>query len=95
MQLWNAGELSFAHAVSTPYRNERSHFDGQDILEAGVAGTDVGSYGWLNRAFSGFPGVTSSTAFAVGHANMRLLAGDAPFSAWSPGSALDLTPQAQ
>ena len=95
MQLWNAGELSFAHAVSTPYRNERSHFDGQDILEAGVTGTDGGSDGWLNRAMSGLTGVTSSTAFAIGHVNMRLLAGDAPFSAWSPDSALDLTPQAQ
>ena len=37
MPLWQAGELSFAHAASTPYRNKRSHFDGQDLLEAGTA----------------------------------------------------------
>jgi len=37
MPLWRAGELSFAHAVSTPYRNKRSHFDGQDFLENGGA----------------------------------------------------------
>jgi hypothetical protein len=35
MPMWQAGELAFAHAVSTPYRDKRSHFDGQDLLEAG------------------------------------------------------------
>ncbi|MEJ6478764.1 MAG: twin-arginine translocation pathway signal, partial [Octadecabacter sp.] len=34
--LWQAGELGAVHAVSTPYRDKRSHFDGQDILEAGL-----------------------------------------------------------
>ena len=36
MPLWRAGELGFVHAVSTPYRDKRSHFDGQDMLEAGT-----------------------------------------------------------
>ena len=36
MPLWRAGQLGFVHAVSTPYRDKRSHFDGQDILEAGL-----------------------------------------------------------
>uniref|UniRef100_UPI003514EEB3 DUF1501 domain-containing protein n=1 Tax=Pseudooceanicola sp. TaxID=1914328 RepID=UPI003514EEB3 len=27
MPLWSAGELGFVHAVSTPYRDKRSHFD--------------------------------------------------------------------
>ena len=39
-RLWAAGELAFAPAVSTPYRGQRSHFDGQDMLEAGT-GMDV------------------------------------------------------
>ena len=30
--LWKSGELGFVHAVSTPYRDKRSHFDGQDLL---------------------------------------------------------------
>ncbi len=38
LPLWQAGELSFVHAVSTPYRNSRSHFDGQDVLETGENG---------------------------------------------------------
>lgn len=93
MPLWRAGELGFAHAVSTPYRDKRSHFDGQDILETG--GMDVGNDGWLNRALSRLPGTTSETAFAVGRENLMLLSGSAPYSAWSPDSDLDLSPQAQ
>ena len=95
LPLWTAGELSFAHAVSTPYRNKRSHFDGQDILEAGVAGTDIGEDGWLNRALSLMPGTHAETAFAVGRENLRLLSGAAPSSTWSPDSELDLSPQAE
>ncbi len=33
--MWDAGNLGFVHATSTPYRDKRSHFDGQDLLEAG------------------------------------------------------------
>ncbi len=93
--LWHAGELSFAHATSTPYRDKRSHFDGQDILEAGVSGNHIGEDGWLNRAVSRMPRSTSETAFAVGRENLRILAGTAPTSAWSPDSDLDLSPQAK
>ncbi len=95
MPLWRSGELSFAHAVSTPYRNKRSHFDGQDILEAGVSGNDVGEDGWLNRAVSRMSGHTAETAFAVGRENLRILSGSAPSSTWSPDSDLNLSPQAQ
>lgn len=95
MPLWKAGELSFAHAVSTPYRDKRSHFDGQDILEAGVSDGNIGGDGWLNRALSLMPDSRADTAFAVGRENLRLLAGNAPSSTWSPDSDLDLSPQAE
>ena len=36
MPLWTSGELGFVHATSTPYRDTRSHFAGQDLLEAGT-----------------------------------------------------------
>ena len=39
------------HAVATPYR-ERSHFDGQDVLESGLAKPGAADTGWLNRALS-------------------------------------------
>lgn len=93
--LWAAGELSFAHAVSTPYRGKRSHFDGQDILEAGVATEDIGADGWLNRVVGLLPDATSETAFAVGRETLRLLTGASPTSTWSPDSDLDLSPQAR
>lgn len=99
MPLWQAGELSFAHAVSTPYRDKRSHFDGQDLLENGGnspdGGLTPGRDGWLNRMLSLLPGSSSETAFAVGRENLLLLSGDAPVSAWSPDSDMALSPQAQ
>lgn len=99
MPLWQAGELSFAHAVSTPYRDKRSHFDGQDLLENGGnspdGGMTPGRDGWLNRMLSLLPGSSSETAFAVGRENLLLLSGDAPVSAWSPDSDMALSPQAQ
>lgn len=97
--LWSRGELAFAHAVSTPYRDRRSHFDGQDLLENGSAAAD-GSLtenrdGWLNRALAQMPGTHHETAFAVGHDTLMLLRGDTPVSTWSPDADLDLSPQAQ
>ena len=39
---------SFVHAISSPYR-ERSHFDGQNILESGGTRAYELDNGWLNR----------------------------------------------
>jgi len=96
--LWQRGELGFAHAVSTPYRDKRSHFDGQDLLEAGT-GFDTGPEavrdGWLNRMLQAVPGVRAETAFAIGQGEMRVLRGDAAVSNWSPEARLGLTPAAR
>ncbi|MDJ0631531.1 MAG: DUF1501 domain-containing protein [Rhodobacter sp.] len=96
--LWNRGELGFVHAVSTPYRDKRSHFDGQDLLEAGTgqAAPEAGVRdGWLNRLLGAMPGTVAETAFAVGMDEMRVLRGDAPVLQWSPQADVALTPQAQ
>jgi len=97
MPLWQAGELGFAHAVSTPYRDKRSHFDGQDILEAGTASLDRAPDrdGWLNRLLQGFPGAEAETAYAIGRSDMLLTRGKADVSNWSPDAALPLSPQAE
>src|ERR1700726_2898129 len=50
-RLYRAGQALFVHAVATPYR-ERSHFDGQDVLESGFGGPSTTDTGWLNRALS-------------------------------------------
>ena len=93
--LWQAGELGFVHAVSTPYRDKRSHFDGQDILEAG--GYQVGDVdgGWLNRLVSRLPASDPEIAYAVGREQMLILSGQADVSSWSPDATLSLSPQAQ
>jgi uncharacterized protein (DUF1501 family) len=93
--LWKAQELAFVHAVSTPYRDKRSHFDGQDLLEAGTPtlGPASARDGWLNRMLQTVPGIAPKFAFAVGHENMLLLSGEAPVSNWSPDVRLRLSPQ--
>ncbi len=93
--LWARGELAFAHAVSTPYRDKRSHFDGQDILESGAAALNGQRDGWLNRALGELPDTRLRTGFAVGREELLILAGEVPVSHWAPDAALALTPQSQ
>ncbi|MFN3280363.1 MAG: DUF1501 domain-containing protein [Tabrizicola sp.] len=98
MPLWQAGELAFVHATSTPYRDKRSHFDGQDLLEAGT-GTDLAPAaqrdGWLNRLLTVLPGATSETAWAVGREAMPILAGPAPVENWAPDQELAVSAPAR
>jgi uncharacterized protein (DUF1501 family) len=92
--LWQRRDLGFVHAVATPYRDKRSHFDGQDILEAGTPSLDGARDGWLNRLLQNTPGTEGRTAFAIGHGEMKLLAGRAPVADWSPDANLVMSPQA-
>lgn len=94
--LWQTGELGFIHAVSTPYRDKRSHFDGQDLLEAGGMSLDDGtSGGWLNRMVGAMPDTEAEIAYAIGREEMQILSGEARVSRWSPEAALDLSPAAK
>lgn len=95
MPLWKQGELGFVQAVSTPYRDKRSHFDGQDLLEAGTATLGDQRDGWLNRLLQQVPGAEQRTAFALGRGEMKLLNGAAPVSDWSPEASLVMSPQAE
>ncbi len=93
---WQEGHLAFVQAVSTPYRDKRSHFDGQDILEAGIADLSAGLSrdGWLNRLLQHLPDTGTETAYAVGNDPLSILSGDAPVARWSPDTDLALSPQA-
>ncbi|MEP1328558.1 DUF1501 domain-containing protein [Pseudophaeobacter sp.] len=95
MPLWERQELGFVQAVSTPYRDRRSHFDGQDILEAGTRTLGERRDGWLNRLLQQQSGVEARTAFALGQGDLQLLRGVAPVSDWSPDADLLLSPQAE
>ncbi len=94
MPLWQAGEMGVVHATSTPYRDKRSHFDGQDLLEAGT-GMDVAPGaardGWLNRLLQAVPGITSETAYAVGREALPILGGAAGVRNWAPDQKLVLS----
>ncbi len=98
MPLWQAGELAFVHATSTPYRDKRSHFDGQDMLEAGT-GTDVSPGaardGWLNRMLQAVPGLRAETAYALGADALPVLGGVAPVRNWTPDLRLQLSAQSK
>ena len=52
--LYGKGQALFAHAVASPYR-DRSHFDGQNVLETGGAGAYQVRDGWLNRLLALLP----------------------------------------
>jgi len=72
------------HAVATPYR-DRSHFDGQDVLESGFAGAGRMQSGWLNRALEVLPrGERVMSALAVGPTTPLVLRGAAPTVGWAP-----------
>jgi uncharacterized protein (DUF1501 family) len=88
-----AGELVALHAVASPYR-ERSHFDGQDVLENGAMRAHASQSGWLNRCVASLPSVrtraTEQTAIAFAQNIPLVLRGDARVSSWAPSKLTEL-----
>src|SRR6201986_1700252 len=83
-RLYANKQAAVIHAVSTPYR-DRSHFDGQDVLESGYAGPGRVQSGWLNRALEALPrGDRVTSALAVGPTTPLALRGAAPTVRWAP-----------
>jgi uncharacterized protein (DUF1501 family) len=79
-----ARELLVFHAVASPYR-ERSHFDGQDVLENGTTLPHASQSGWLNRALAQAPGAARRDAGVALGQNMPLvMRGPAEVTSWSP-----------
>ena len=92
MPLWKEGELAFVNAVSTPYRDERSHFDGQDILETGGSNASDANSGWLNRALAAIPRSENRKAIDVHTSAELILSGPNPVDTWSTQSDLAIEP---
>jgi len=65
-----AGELIVFQAVSSPYR-DRSHFDGQNVLENGLAKPIGTADGWLNRAIAALPRYARASDAAVAVSQKR------------------------
>jgi len=93
---YSAKQLLVAHAVASPYR-DRSHFDGQDVLEGGGLRPHAFATGWLNRALAARPGnmrnpgASGETGVALGQNVPLAMRGPAPVASWSPSKlgALD------
>ena len=90
---FGARELIVFHAIASPYR-ERSHFDGQDVLESGYVRAHAAQSGWLNRALAAIPeGRVSETELgvALGQNIPLVMRGPAAVTSWSPSklAALD------
>ena len=91
-QRYLAGELVVFHAVASPYR-DRSHFDGQNVLENGLAKPLGSADGWLNRALAALPrgtGQPGERAVAISQNVPLILRGDAPVISKSPQTAPDV-----
>lgn len=81
-QSFLAQELVVFHAVASPYR-ERSHFDGQDVLESGLTTPHAAPSGWLNRALAQLPGPRREAGVALGANIPLLLRGPCEVTSWS------------
>ena len=86
-RLFRAGQASVVHAAATGYR-ERSHFDGQDVLESGQPAPGLTSSGWLNRAIAALPRGerVAPRGLAVGAVAPLVIRGPAPILGWAPVS---------
>jgi len=85
-RLYQVGQATNVHAVATPYR-ERSHFDGQDVLESGLTKPGASDTGWLNRALASLQPagrVSGKDAFAVGPITPLVARGPAKVLSFSP-----------
>ena len=87
LRLYKEGQAAIVHASATPYR-ERSHFDGQDVLESGLPNPGRADSGWLNRALGGLEPEArvrrDGRAFAVGPVTPLVVRGPTPVMSWTP-----------
>lgn len=85
--LFREGQALFAHAIASPYR-DRSHFDGQNVLETGGADAYQLRDGWLNRMLGIVPAVDRS-AIAVAATVPVALRGANEVSSYAPSELPD------
>src|SRR3546814_13297772 len=71
--LFTGKQAHFAHAVATAYR-DRSHFDGQNMLEGGGSRPYGRDDGWVRRPLSRLP-APEREAIAASHARPPPLSG--------------------
>lgn len=86
---YGQGHALVVHAIASPYR-ERSHFDGQDVLENGASGVGRARDGWLNRAIAPLGGsVGADLAIAMAQNTPLVLRGENSVTSWAPSRLPD------
>jgi len=80
--LYDARQLVVFHNICSPYR-DRSHFDGQNVLEAGGTEPHLLQDGWLNRALAPM-GLRDSGAIAIAQTPPLMLSGKTQTGSWMP-----------
>ncbi len=98
-RLYKAKQATIVHATATPYR-ERSHFDGQDVLESGIARPGSVETGWLNRALAeltsdGRVDPRGSRVLGIGAVTPLVVRGRAPVLSWVPQKLLPASEDTQ
>jgi len=98
-RLYKAQQAAIVHATATPYR-ERSHFDGQDVLESGIARPGSTATGWLNRALlemtsDGKVNPRGSRVLGIGSVTPLVVRGSAPIMTWVPQRLLPASEDTQ
>jgi len=83
--MYDAKEMAIFHNICSPYR-DRSHFDGQNVLESGGSGPHILNDGWLNRALTPMGLGDGEHALAVAQTPPLLLSGAGRATSWMPAT---------
>ena len=87
--LYKDQQAILLHAIASPYR-ERSHFDGQDVLENGGINAGLIRDGWLNRALQPLGGsLGNEVAIAMAQNTPLVLRGKNSVTSWAPSHLPD------
>ncbi|NIF71464.1 DUF1501 domain-containing protein [Burkholderia sp. Ap-962] len=81
-RMYQGGQALFVHAIASPYR-DRSHFDGQNVLETGGLSPYQVKDGWLNRLVAMLP-ATRENAIALAPTVPAALRGPARVTSYAP-----------
>ena len=82
---YDARQLLVFQNICSPYR-DRSHFDGQEVLETGGDRPHVFHDGWLNRALKPMGVTREAEALAVAQTQPLMLLGPSPSTSWMPAA---------
>lgn len=88
-RMYAANQALFVHAIASPYR-ERSHFDGQNVLETGGSTPYAIRDGWLNRLIMLLP-KSRDEAIALAPTVPLALRGAAEVASYAPSALPEAT----